>query len=34
MFMAADPTDLRRAMAAEGLDELRFGFDFEGTRIL
>jgi D-glycero-alpha-D-manno-heptose-7-phosphate kinase len=34
MFLAEDPTDLRRAMAAEGLDELRFGFDFEGTRIL
>jgi D-glycero-alpha-D-manno-heptose-7-phosphate kinase len=34
MFMASDPTRLRRAMTAEGLAELRFGFDFEGTRIL
>jgi D-glycero-alpha-D-manno-heptose-7-phosphate kinase len=34
MFLADDPTHLRRAMTAEGLSELRFGFDFEGTRIL
>ena len=29
-----DPKRLRRAMAAEGLRELRFKFDFEGTRII
>jgi D-glycero-alpha-D-manno-heptose-7-phosphate kinase len=34
MFLADDPTRLRRALAAEGLAELRFGFDYEGTRIL
>jgi D-glycero-alpha-D-manno-heptose-7-phosphate kinase len=34
MFLAEDPTRLRRALAAEGLHELRFAFDFEGTRIL
>jgi D-glycero-alpha-D-manno-heptose-7-phosphate kinase len=34
MFLADDPTRLRRALEAEGLPELRFRFDFEGTRIL
>jgi D-glycero-alpha-D-manno-heptose-7-phosphate kinase len=34
MFLADDPTRLRRALEAEGLHELRFAFDFEGTRIL
>jgi D-glycero-alpha-D-manno-heptose-7-phosphate kinase len=34
MFMADDPTRLRRAMAKEGLPELRFKFDFEGARII
>jgi D-glycero-alpha-D-manno-heptose-7-phosphate kinase len=34
MFLADDPTRLRRALAAEGLAELRFGFDYEGTRIV
>jgi D-glycero-alpha-D-manno-heptose-7-phosphate kinase len=34
MFMADDPKRLRRAMAAEGLSELRFKFDFEGARII
>ena len=34
MFLAADPTRLRRALAEEGLSELRFTFDFQGTRIL
>jgi D-glycero-alpha-D-manno-heptose-7-phosphate kinase len=34
MFYASDPTHLRRAMEAEGLSELRFRFDYEGTRIL
>ncbi|HZY87015.1 MAG TPA: galactokinase [Gemmataceae bacterium] len=34
MFLADDPTRLRKAMEAEGLAELRFGFDYEGTRIL
>ena len=34
MFMADDPKHLRRTMAAEGLPELRFKFDFEGARII
>jgi D-glycero-alpha-D-manno-heptose-7-phosphate kinase len=34
MFMADDPKRLRQAMAAEGLRELRYKFDFEGTRII
>ncbi len=34
MFYADDPTRLRRAMEAEGRAELRFTFDYEGTRIL
>jgi D-glycero-alpha-D-manno-heptose-7-phosphate kinase len=34
MFLADDPTRLRRALGAEGLAELRFRFDYEGTRIL
>jgi D-glycero-alpha-D-manno-heptose-7-phosphate kinase len=34
MFLAADPTRLRRAMETEGLAELRFDFDFNGTRII
>ena len=34
MFYAGDPTQLRRAMEAEGLAELHYNFDFEGTRIL
>ncbi len=34
MFLADDPAWLRRAMETEGLAELRFGFDYDGTRIL
>ncbi len=34
MFLADDPMRLRCAMEAEGLGELRFNIDFEGTRIL
>jgi D-glycero-alpha-D-manno-heptose-7-phosphate kinase len=34
MFLADEPRRLRKAMEAEGLPELRFGFDFQGTRIL
>jgi D-glycero-alpha-D-manno-heptose-7-phosphate kinase len=34
MFLADDPNRLRKAMAAEGLAELRFSIDFEGTRLL
>jgi D-glycero-alpha-D-manno-heptose-7-phosphate kinase len=34
MFLADDPGWLRRAMEAEGLAELHFGFDYDGTRIL
>jgi D-glycero-alpha-D-manno-heptose-7-phosphate kinase len=34
MFLADDTRKLRKAMEAQGLPELRFGFDFQGTRIL
>jgi D-glycero-alpha-D-manno-heptose-7-phosphate kinase len=34
MFYAADKTKLRRAMREKGLTEIRFKFDFEGTRIV
>jgi D-glycero-alpha-D-manno-heptose-7-phosphate kinase len=34
MFHASDPLHLRSAMAKEGLAELRYRFDYEGTRIL
>lgn len=33
MFYAEDKTTLRRAMAEAGLREVRFRFDFEGTRV-
>jgi D-glycero-alpha-D-manno-heptose-7-phosphate kinase len=34
MFYAEDRTALRAAMAKVGLDEVRFRFDFEGTRVV
>ena len=34
MFYAADRNRLRRAMAGAGLEEVRFGFDFEGTKVV
>jgi D-glycero-alpha-D-manno-heptose-7-phosphate kinase len=34
LFYASDANRLRVALAAEGLDEVRFGFDFEGTRVV
>ena len=34
MFLAEDPSPLRAAMQKLGLDELRFRFDYEGTRLL
>jgi len=34
MFYAHDRTRLRRTMAAAGLEEVRFRFDFEGTKIV
>ncbi|HBA54790.1 galactokinase [Syntrophorhabdus aromaticivorans] len=34
MFYAADRNRLRRVMRAEGLEEVRFGFDFEGTKVV
>jgi D-glycero-alpha-D-manno-heptose-7-phosphate kinase len=34
MFYAADRTRLRKAMRSAGLQEVRFQFDFEGTKIL
>ena len=34
MFMASDRTQLRRAMGQAGLEEVRFKFDFEGTKVV
>jgi D-glycero-alpha-D-manno-heptose-7-phosphate kinase len=34
MFYAEDKVQLRQAMAAHGLKEVRFKFDFEGTKVL
>lgn len=34
MFYTEDHTRLRHAMLALGLEEVRFSFDFEGTRVV
>ena len=34
MFYASDLTGVRQAMAEQGLDEVRFKFDFDGTTVL
>jgi len=34
MFYAQDRSKLRQAMAKAGLEEVRFGFDFEGTKVI
>lgn len=34
MFYASDRNKLRRAMAKAGLEEVRFRFDFEGTKVV
>lgn len=34
MFMAKDRNKLRQAMAKQGLEEVRFSFDFEGAKVL
>ena len=34
MFMASDRNKLRHTMAAAGLEEVRFKFDFEGTKVV
>ena len=34
MFYAEDHRRLRGAMASAGLEEVRFRFDFEGTKVL
>jgi D-glycero-alpha-D-manno-heptose-7-phosphate kinase len=34
MFYAEDHRRLREAMAGVGLEEVRFRFDFEGTKVL
>ena len=34
LFYAESPRDLRRAMAAAGLSEVRFGFDHDGSVVL
>ena len=34
MFYAEDRKRLRRAMTAAGLEEVRFRFDFEGTKLV
>jgi D-glycero-alpha-D-manno-heptose-7-phosphate kinase len=34
MFVAEDRNRLRQAMAGAGLEEVRFRFDFEGTKVM
>ena len=34
MFMAKDANNLRRVMKSKGLEEVRFRFDFEGTKVV
>ena len=34
MFYAKDTASLRHAMIGAGLEEIRFRFDFEGTRVV
>jgi D-glycero-alpha-D-manno-heptose-7-phosphate kinase len=34
MFLAGDRGRLRRTMANAGLEEVRFRFDFEGTKVV
>jgi D-glycero-alpha-D-manno-heptose-7-phosphate kinase len=34
MFYASDRNKLRHAMAGAGLEEVRFRFDFEGTKVV
>jgi D-glycero-alpha-D-manno-heptose-7-phosphate kinase len=34
MFYTEDPSKLRRAMTGAGLSEVRFRFDFEGTKVI
>jgi D-glycero-alpha-D-manno-heptose-7-phosphate kinase len=34
LFYAHDKQKLRKAMKNEGLEELRFGFDFDGTKVI
>jgi D-glycero-alpha-D-manno-heptose-7-phosphate kinase len=34
MFYAEDKVPLRRAMLQAGLREVRFRFDFEGTKVI
>jgi galactokinase/mevalonate kinase-like predicted kinase len=34
MFYTEEPAQLRRAMAKERLEEVRFDFDFEGSKVI
>ena len=34
LFYASDRNRLRHVMTAAGLQEVRFGFDFEGTKVV
>jgi D-glycero-alpha-D-manno-heptose-7-phosphate kinase len=34
MFYAADPQGVRAAMAEEGIEEVRFKFDFDGSTVI
>jgi D-glycero-alpha-D-manno-heptose-7-phosphate kinase len=34
LFYAEDPVRLRRALTAEGLSEMNFRFDHDGSRVL
>lgn len=34
MILGRERTRVRKVMAEEGLDEVRFRFDFEGTKVI
>ena len=34
MFLCEERARVRQAMAGEGLEEVRFRFDFEGTKVV
>lgn len=34
MFLCRERARVREAMAEEGLEEVRFRFDFEGTKVI
>ena len=34
MFLANDKTKLRACMKSNGLEEVRFSFDYQGTKVI